>query len=230
MPTRQMDVSRGTRPYESRSIVTPVIRRAESSDIEGISTIHEKSLRGLLAELGGAAIRAYYSGRIASTTSAGPGVVLVATTSDGRVLGLLDLDGGGSGLLAGLPRFKRWRIGAAALRRPRSTLRVLRRASEGFAVPSADAAFIRFFAVDPVERGYGVGALLLAQAAHEAETLKCRVLETATSNPRLIDHYLKRRSGEVVRTWSGTGGRSVLVRLPLPLTNERPASERSEPS
>ena len=63
---------------------------------------------------------------------------------------------------------------------------------------------------------------MLEVAARAAEVVGHDTIETATTNSRLIAHYEKRFDATVIRSWTGGGPDSTLLRLPLPL---RPAAE-----
>jgi GNAT superfamily N-acetyltransferase len=197
----------------------PDIREADPDDLGGIVELHIATLGGGLTALGPRAVRRYYARSLRDTGSR----LLVAGSPAGTIAGLLELELEQRGMLERHGMIDRLVFAACAARRPRAAVRLLVRGRDGFGRASTDAAFLRFFAVPAGARGLGTGAAMLRTAAHLAEEVGLRAIETATSNDRLIAHYELRYNGRVVRSWGSGRERSCLIRLALPL----PAQETS---
>ena len=198
------------------------VREAAPPDIDRLVELHMTTLSGGLAALGARAIRRYYSRAMTDSGS----LLLVATGEHASVAGLIELELHQRGMLERHGGIDRLVFAGFASRRLVTAARMFVRGRDGFARPSPDAAFLRFFAVEPLARGHGIGGILLRAASHQAEAAGLRAIETATTNRRLIDHYRRQLAATVLRSWGHEPARSFLIRIPLPLPEEAPLGQR----
>ncbi len=198
--------------------LSPNVRAALRTDVPRLVAIHMEGLGGALTSLGPQVVARYYDRGLVRND----GLLLVADLPDLGVVGLAELDLEDVGLLGRFRLRDGFVLTGSALRRPSTAVRLLRRRNDGFAVPSPRAAFLRFFAVEGHARGRGIGTALLEVAAGAAEAAGHDTIETATTNSRLIAHYVRRFDATVVRSWPGDGPDSTLLRIPLPLRTAGP--------
>lgn len=198
------------------------VREAVPPDVDRLVELHMTTLSGGLAALGERAVRRYYSRAMTDPGS----LLLVATGTQTSIAGLIELELHQRGMLERHGAIDRLVFAGFASMQPSAAVRLFVRGRDGFARPSADAAFLRFFAVESRVRGRGTGGILLRAASHHAEAAGLRAIETATTNRRLIDHYRRRLGATVVRSWGLEPDRLFLIRMPLPLPEQAPRGQR----